>query len=102
MSEHHHKSFSSRNKAASDFRILLRLQNVVLMLERLDKRGTLRLLVAMKELAESDVRRYGTKAAKSSHGSNYIGKNCYISARYYLDEELPAIREALGESFRES
>ncbi len=74
----------------------------MLMLERLDKRGTLRLLVAMKELAESDVRRYGTKAAKSSRGSNYIGKNCYISARYYLDEELPAIREALGESFRES
>lgn len=71
------------------------------MIERLNKRGTIRLLVAMRKLAESDVRRYGTKAAKSSHGS-YIGKNCYISARYYLDEELPAIREALGESFRES
>ena len=72
------------------------------MIERLNKRGTLRLLVAMRELAESDVRRYGTKAAKSSRGSKYIGKNCYISARYYLDEELLAIREVLGESFRES
>jgi len=72
------------------------------MIKKLDTRGTIRLLAAIKEQAESDARNYGTKAAKSSHGSNYIGKNCYISARYYLDEELPAIREALGESFRES
>jgi len=73
-----------------------------LMIKKLDTRGTIRLLAAIKEQAESDARNYGTKAAKNSRGSSYIGKHCYMSARKYLDEELPVIREVLGESFRES
>lgn len=72
------------------------------MIERMNKKGTLLLLLAMKELAESDVRRYGTKAASTTCGSNYVSKRCYISARNYLDEELPVILEVLGDSFRES
>ena len=71
------------------------------MIERLNKKGTLFLLRAIRKQAESDVKRYGTKSAKSSRGSSYIGKKTYESALNYLNVELPAIKEVLSESFKE-
>lgn len=71
------------------------------MIERLNKKGTLFLLRAIRKQAESDVKRYGTKSAKSSRGSYYIGKQTYESALNYLNVELPAIKEVLSESFKE-
>lgn len=71
------------------------------MIERLNKKGTLFLLRAIQKQAESDVKRYGTKAAKSLSGSYYIGKKTYESALNYLNVELPAIKEVLSESFKE-
>lgn len=71
------------------------------MIERLNKKGTLFLLRAIRKQAESDVKRYGTKSAKSLRGSSYIGKQTYESALNYLNEELPAIKEVLSESFKE-
>ncbi len=71
------------------------------MIERLTKRGTLFLLRAIRQQAESDVKRYGTKAAKSSRSSSYIGKQTYESALNYLNVELPTIKEVLNESFKE-
>lgn len=71
------------------------------MIERLNKKGTLFLLRAIRKQAESDVKRYGTKAAKSLRGSYYIGKQTYESALNYLNVELPAIKEVLSESFNE-
>lgn len=71
------------------------------MIERLNKKGTLFLLRAIRKQAESDVKRYGTKSAKSSRGSSYIGKQIYESALNYLNVELPAIKEVLSESFKE-
>ena len=72
------------------------------MIERLNKKGTIRLLVAIKNLAESDVKRYGTHGAASTRGSAYVSSNSYKSARLYLEEELPVIREVLGDSFKEN
>ena len=71
------------------------------MIEWLNKKGTLFLLRAIRKQAESDVKRYGTKSAKSSRGSSYIGKQTYESALNYLNVELPAIKEVLSESFKE-
>ena len=71
------------------------------MIERLNKKGTLFLLRAIRKQAESDVKRYGKKAAKSLRGSSYIGKKTYESALNYLNVELPAIKEVLSESFKE-
>lgn len=71
------------------------------MIKRLNKKGTLFLLRAIRKQAESDVKRYGTKAAKSSRGSSYIEKQIYESALNYLKVELPTIKEVLSESFKE-
>ena len=71
------------------------------MIERLNKKGTLFLLRAIRKQAESDIKRYGTKSAKSARGSSYIGKQTYESALNYLNVELPAIKEVLSESFKE-
>ena len=72
------------------------------MIERLDKKATIKLLAAMKFQAESDIRLYSKKVAKRRKGSRYIGKRIYESAVYYLNVELPDIKEVISESFRES
>lgn len=72
------------------------------MIERLDKKATIKLLAAMKFQAESDIRLYSKKAAKRRKGSRYIEKCIYESAVYYLNVELPDIKEVISESFRES
>ena len=69
------------------------------MIERMSTKGTIRLLSAMKRLAISDKKRYGRKS--TSKGGDYININCYESAVYFLDEQLPVIREVLGESFKD-
>lgn len=61
------------------------------MIERLEKKATIRLLAAICKLAESDVRAYA--------GRN---RRLYESAVRYLTEELPVIREVLAEIFKES
>ena len=70
------------------------------MIEHLNKKGTLRLIFAMRQQAERDVKCYGKKKA-SKAGSAFISQNSYETARYYLDVELPVIREVLGESFKD-
>ena len=67
--------------------------------EHLDKRGTMRLILAIQNQAARDIRLYGHQKAKS--GSDFVSKRCYISALNYMDVELPAIREALGECFKD-
>lgn len=54
----------------------------------------------MRQQAERDVKCYGKKKA-SKAGSAFISQNSYETARYYLDVELPVIREVLGESFKD-
>ena len=71
------------------------------MIERLNKKGTLFLLRAIRKQADSDVKRYDTKSAKGGRGSSYRGKQTYESALNYLNVELPAIKEVLSESFKE-
>ena len=67
--------------------------------ERLNKKGTLKLLIAMQNQAKRDIRLYGHQKAKC--GSDFVSRRCYISALNYMDVELPAIREALGECFKD-
>jgi hypothetical protein len=69
------------------------------MIERLNKRGTLYLLSAMRSKAESDIRRYGHKSAVK--GGGFIGKEAYESALYFMKEELPIIQEIVGDTFKE-
>lgn len=71
-----------------------------LMFERLNKRGTLYLLRAMRSQAESDIRRYGHKSAVK--GGGFIGKEAYESALYFMKEELPVMQEIVGDAFKES
>lgn len=61
------------------------------MIERLDRNGTIRLLEAMRKLAENDAKYYAGR-----------DRRLYESAVMYLTEELPVIREVLAESFQES
>lgn len=68
------------------------------MIEKLNRKGTVRLLAAMTKLAESDVRQYGKKAEKVGLQAQRI----YESACSYLKNELPAIREVMGECFKEN
>ena len=68
-------------------------------IEKMTTKGTIRLLGEMKRLAISDKKRYGKKATKK--GSSYISIKTYESAVFFLDEQLPVIREILGESFKD-
>jgi hypothetical protein len=70
------------------------------MIDRLTKKGTIRLLAAIRRQALMDVRRYGRKS-NDSHKGNYVSTPCLESAEYYLDVELPVIREVLGECFKD-
>ena len=70
------------------------------MIERMNKKGTLFLIKAMRQKAESDIRRYGHKSAVK--GGGFIGKEAYESALYFLNEEFPVIKEIISESFKES
>lgn len=49
--------------------------------------------------AVRDKKRFDKKVSRSS--IDRISNKCYESATYYLDEELPVIREVLGECFKE-
>lgn len=69
------------------------------MIQRLNKKATIRLLVAIKSQAETDINLYKTRRPK--RGSDYISNRCYASAQNYLEIELPVIREILAESFKE-
>ena len=69
------------------------------MIERMTTSGTIRLLEEMKKLAVSDKKRYDRQ--KNRNGKIYVNKNMYDSAVYILDEQLPVIREILGQSFKD-
>jgi len=69
------------------------------MIERMTTKGTIRLLDEMKKQAVSDKKRYDRQTARK--GRTYINKNMYDSAVYFLDEQLPVIREILGQSFKD-
>ncbi len=68
------------------------------MIKKLDKKATIRLLVAIKIQAERDIKQYEKR--EQLH-SEYVGKSKYQSACNYLKEELPVVREILGECFRD-
>lgn len=68
------------------------------MIEILNKPGTLKLIVAMKDQAERDIRLYGKRRRR---GSDRVSESCYESAVNYLNVEFPVIREILGECFKE-
>ena len=67
------------------------------MIERMTTKGTLMLLVAIKRQAKSDIKRFG----KDIKTRDRITSKCYQSAVNYINVELPAIREVLGDSFKE-
>ena len=69
------------------------------MIEKMTTSGTIRLLAAIRMQAVRDKKRFGKKVSRSS--IDRISNKCYESATYYLDEELPVIREVLGECFKE-
>ena len=68
------------------------------MIERMTTSGTIMLLDEMKKLAVSDKKRYDRQMSRN--GKIYVNKNMYDSAVYFLDEQLPVIREILGQSFK--
>lgn len=70
------------------------------MINRMDCKGTLRLLVAMRRQAERDIKCY-TANVRNTRGSDYVGKRTYESALNYLNVELPAIKEVISDSFKE-
>ncbi len=69
------------------------------MIEKMTTSGTIRLLSAIRKQAVRDKKFYGKKVSRGS--IDRISNNCYESAMYYLDQELPVIREVLGECFKE-
>ncbi len=69
------------------------------MIERMTTSGAIRLLAAIRRQAVRDKKNYGKRVLRGS--IDRISNKCYESATYYLDEELPVIREVLGECFRE-
>ena len=75
------------------------------MIEQLNRKGTLRLIFAIRKQAERDIRLYNKETAKTSRkrrkGSCFISSGSYKSAVNYLDVEFPVIREILGECFKE-
>lgn len=70
------------------------------MIEKMTTKGTIRLLAAIRKQALMDVKRYGRQKRKSYKG-DYVSTPCLESAEYYLDKELPVIREVLGECFKD-
>lgn len=68
------------------------------MIEQLNRKGTVRLIVAIHNQAKRDIKLYGKKRRR---GSDYISFPCYSSALNYLDVEFPVVREILTESFKE-
>lgn len=65
----------------------------------MNKKGTLILIKAMRQKAESDIRRYSNVA---NNNGDYVGKKSYESALYFLNVEFPVIKEIISESFKES
>ena len=69
------------------------------MIERLDKKATIRLLVAIAYQAKRDKRRFEKKRGKLN-GGNYISSKSYESACHYIEEEIPVVQEILSEALR--
>lgn len=56
----------------------------------------------MRRQAERDIKCYGSKRFLNTRGSDYVGKRTYESALNYLNVELPAIKEVISDSFKET
>lgn len=70
------------------------------MIEKMTTSGTIRLLSAIRKQAVRDRKYYGK--SRLSNSGDYVSSKCLASAEYYLDVELPVIREVLGECFKEN
>ena len=69
------------------------------MIEKMTTKGTIRLLAAIRRQAVRDKKTYGRQKKKQK--GDYISNKCFESAEYYLDVEVPVIREVLGECFKD-
>lgn len=63
------------------------------MIKHLSTKATIKLLAAVRRQAIKDRKRYGKNPE--------VSRPCYESAVFYLENEVPVIREILGECFKD-
>ncbi|MCR5064009.1 MAG: hypothetical protein K6A89_12080 [Treponema sp.] len=66
--------------------------------KELDKRGVISLLVAIKRQAEKDIQKYEKNIKRPNRG-DYVSKNTYKDAKFFLKEIYPGWVETFSSAF---